>query len=377
MARPDPTPRRKTVLFIGPLPEPVTGQSLACRVLVEELQKHYSVCVIDLSKRHITQRRYSLGRVFDVLGTIAAVWRHRRAADAIYLTVSQSYLGNLKDLLIYAVCAGRLDRMVIHLYGGAGLRRIMLTDGHPLRRPNEFFMRRLGAAIVEGPRQVPTFVHGVGADRLHVVPNFAEDALFTDVARIDRKFATTRPLRVLFLSNLLPGKGHLELVEAIRALEHPCGVELDVGGGFETEDGRTAFLRQIDGCARIRYHGVVHGAEKVALFQQAHVFCLPTYYAYEGQPLSILEAYAAGCAVITTDHSGIRDVFADQINGYQVPHRSAADLQTAIARAAADPARLREMALANLSAARERYRVQQFKDRMIPIIDRLATGGQR
>ena len=65
------------------------------------------------------------------------------------------------------------------------------------------------------------------------------------------------------------------------------------------------------------------GEKKRRLFAEAHVFCLPTYYSYyEGQPISILEAYASGCVVITTDHGGICDIFKDKINGFRVEKRS-------------------------------------------------------
>jgi glycosyltransferase involved in cell wall biosynthesis len=63
------------------------------------------------------------------------------------------------------------------------------------------------------------------------------------------------------------------------------------------------------------YHGdssaciIVDGPGKKNLFSEAHIFCLPTYYPYEGQPIAILEAFASGCVVITTNHSGISDFF--------------------------------------------------------------------
>ena len=45
----------RTLLFIGPLPEPVTGQSLACRVLLDGLPGEYRLELVDLTKREFTQ----------------------------------------------------------------------------------------------------------------------------------------------------------------------------------------------------------------------------------------------------------------------------------------------------------------------------------
>ena len=306
-----------------------------------------------------------------MLGIVFEAWRRRRSADAIYFTGAESFAGNLKDLLIYMVCFKQLGRMVIHLHGGGGMREIMLSPWHPLRVPNEFFVRRLGGAIVLGARHVDIYGNALPPEKIHVVPNFAEEYLFADDDCVDRKFRNPKPLRILFLSNLLPGKGHQELVDAFLALsEHARNsILLDIAGGFDSERAKQAFLGRIEGVAQIRYHGTVSGDRKKQLFHEAHVFCLPTYYPYEGQPISILEAYASGCAVITTDHSGIRDVFTPGENGFEVATRSSAEVGAAIEAAAADTDRLHRIAKTNLRAAREKFRVATYGASLVRIVE--------
>jgi glycosyltransferase involved in cell wall biosynthesis len=46
---------------------------------------------------------------------------------------------------------------------------------------------------------------------------------------------------------------------------------------------------------------------------------------YEGQPISILEAYAAGCIVVTTGQPGILDIFKPYLNGYEIDTNSISD----------------------------------------------------
>ena len=256
------------------------------------------------------------------------------------------------------------------------MRAIMRGNRPWLRRANAFFLRRLGAAIVLGHRHIDLYRGIVADDRSHIVPNFAEARFFTTPEAIDEKFAGVQPLRLLFLSNLLPGKGHQELLDAVLSLGERTrsAVHLDFAGGFESAEQERAFVARLGGLASIRYHGTVEGAQKKALLERAHILCLPTYYPYEGQPISILEAYASGCAVITTDHSGIPDIFTDGTNGFQVTPRSVADLREAIERAVREPAELRRMAHANLAAARDRYRTRHYQDALLQIIDSL---GQR
>ena len=153
----------------------------------------------------------------------------------------------------------------------------------------------------------------VPAERLHAVPNFAGDEFFVTSSEIDNKFTSVEPLRLLFLSNLLPGKGHEELLTALSQLPLDMCKRLHVNfaGGFESPEDEARFRNraQTIKTMQINVLGVVHGEQKRELLRNAHLFCLPTYYPYEGQPISILEAYASGCAVMTTDHSGIFDTF--------------------------------------------------------------------
>lgn len=358
------------VLFIGPLPEPVTGQSLACQVFVDELVKHHRVEIVNLSKTGFKQGVNSFERVPEVLGIVASVWRKQKACDVMYLTISESIAGNLKDLLIYLACFSRLSRMIVHLHGGAGMRGIMLGGNQLLRRANAFFVKRLGAVVVLGQRHVEIFAGCIDRRRIHIVPNFAQDYLFADAVGIRGKFEQVRPLRILFLSNLLPGKGHVELVQALLAMNETvrATVQIDFAGGFESEQQKLDFMRSIEGFPQVRYHGSVHGEQKRLLFQAAHVFCLPTYYASEGQPISILEAYAAGCAVITTDHSGIFDVFADQVNGYAVEKKSFTALKSAIEKAIAMPQQLCAMAITNFEAASALYRTSRHTRDLVGIV---------
>jgi glycosyltransferase involved in cell wall biosynthesis len=180
---------------------------------------------------------------------------------------------------------------------------------------------------------------------------------------------------MLFLSNLLPGKGHTELVLAFAALapEVRDSLHIDFAGGFESEEAKQGFLAAIAPHAQIAYHGTVQGEQKGALFAAAHVFCLPTYYPYEGQPISILEAYAAGCAVITTDHSGIFDTFSDGINGMAVERRSVASLQAALQAVVADPNRLEGMALHNHLTALKHYTTKRYNADLLRLVSVVAA----
>jgi glycosyltransferase involved in cell wall biosynthesis len=63
----------------------------------------------------------------------------------------------------------------------------------------------------------------------------------------------------------------------------------------------------------------VTGQAKWGLLEKTDIFVLPTYYPFEGQPNSIIESMAAGCAVISTNHAAIPETVINGENGVIVP----------------------------------------------------------
>ena len=351
------------ILFIAPLPPPITGNSLGAKVVFEEMGTRHEVEAVDLNKSSLKSGAFSLGRSARILGLSFRIWRRRKGADLIYLSVAESFLGNMRDLLIYAICRRQLGKTVVHLLGGAGLKIILGKTGLQSKL-NRHFLRRLGGVIVEGRSQSRMFEGILPPERIHVLPNFAEDDLFLDPGEIAAKFETALPVRLLFLSNLITGKGYKELVEAYVGLaaEHRKRIQITFVGGFESDKSRADFLESIQGQAGLLYLGTfMNGAAKRALYARTHVFCLPTYYPFEGQPISILEAYATGCAVIATRHSGVQDIFADGINGYEAEIKSASSIRGILEKIADGPASLLPIAVANRKLADQKYRIQAYR----------------
>lgn len=357
------------ILCIVPLPPPVTGHSLASQTLMDGLSPAHETAAVNLSLGSTNDGRVTLRRIREVGKVLLAVWRHKRWADAIYFTISESRAGNLKDLLIYLICIGRLRRVFVHLHGGTIGRE--LFDRHPgWRWVNAAFIRRLGGVIISGPAHLDIFAGMIDRNRVHIVPNSAEDALFVCDQQIVSKFDDATPLRVLYISGMTPEKGYLDLADAWIGLAGALRgrVTLDFAGRFDVEADRARFEDRIAGIDGIRYHGFVDAEEKRRLFAQAHVFCLPTRMT-EGQPISILEAYASGCVVVTTDQPGIADVFTDEVNGFAIRQRSSESIALVLTRMAADVNRLRQIALSNRRTAGERYRADRFSAAVTKILE--------
>lgn len=358
------------ILFIGPMPEPITGQSIACKILHDDLVKRNDLTVINLSRKGLNSGNTTFQRVFEVFKIFISIFRNRNRVDVTYLTVSESFVGCLKDLLILLILFPHLNKVAIHLHGGAGMLRLMQNKSL-MMSAYKLMLQRIGAVIILGERHRDIYKNHVAVNKIHIVPNFAIDSLYCPKSIIDRKYGDLKKINILFLSNLLPGKGYKELISSIRELGSNIRQEyiFNIVGGFESMLDSVEFKNSIIGMEEVHYHGILTGKDKIDVFWDAHIFILPTYYPFEGQPISILEAYASGCVVVTTDHSGIFDIFNPSLNGFQVLPRSTESLTNLLHEIPKRRDELLRIATANRNMAESFYRQEIFCERVSQILD--------
>lgn len=358
------------ILFIAPIPPPINGQSKASKVLLDALVENHEVEVVDLSKQSLKNGINSIKRIFEIFRIFSEVKERLHGKEIIYISLAESFAGNLRDIFIYVLARKQLHNTYIHMLGGAGMKKILSRSGL-MQRINAGFMKKLAGVIVEGPVNFEIFKQVIPVEKIHIVPNFAEDFLFVSDEEIHKKFEDTSVIKLLYLSNLIPGKGYEELADAFITLpaELRTKIKLSFVGGFESDNSQEAFLQKIKPYKEIEYLGkFIDGEEKRQLYCKTHVFCLPTYYPFEGQPISILEAYATGCVVIASNHSGIPYIFKNNVNGFSTETRSVVSLQGALARMFHEQNQLKGIALNNRNIAAKQYRTKTFQDKILNIL---------
>lgn len=354
-------------LIIAPVPPPISGNSLPVKILKEDFEREMVVEIINVNKaKH--KSGFALGRMFQICGILWQVWRKQSRCDFVYLTVAESYAGNLRDLVIYAICRKRLDSVIVHMFGGAGMRGILEKRRGWRFYWNKYFLSRIGAIVVEGSTQASHFSIVAPTSRIHIVPNFAEGYLLASKNEIAKKFSSCEPLRLLFLSNMLVGKGYAELLEAYCRLDDSLKAMLILEFAGKPVACGEEFLRKVRSQPNVRFLGPVYQDEKKEVYGRAHVFCLPTYYPYEGQPFSILEAYASGCCVVTTKHSGIPDIFTAEENGFEVQKQNVDALVEILKSLLAKKDAIRTIAFHNADLARVRYTSEVFLTSMNSVV---------
>lgn len=160
-----------------------------------------------------------------------------------------------------------------------------------------------------------------------------------DLAAFPVKAVPEGPPLVVLPARLLADKGVNEFVAAARMLKSEgVAARFALVGDPDPLNPSAIPLETVKGWARdgiVEHWGWKAQAEMPAVLSAARVVCLPSYR--EGLPKSLLEAAAAGRAIVAADVPGNREIVRPGLNGWLVPARDASALRDALRQALANP----------------------------------------
>jgi glycosyltransferase involved in cell wall biosynthesis len=218
------------------------------------------------------------------------------------------------------------------------------------------FGRRLASIIPE--KQVHILRNCIAVEK--IVPHLLDDSANGATA--------------LFLGTVGPSKGTFDLLEAMGSLKSRgcCSLRLLVAGHEERKGDLTRArirLQELDLEETCQLLGMVVGARKMQLFSKASLFVLPSYY--EGLPMSVLEAMAAGLAVVATPVGGIPEVVRDGYNGFLVKPGDVGALAGKLAILASDQHLQETMGQRSREIAEQELDVKPYVKRLVALYESL------
>jgi glycosyltransferase involved in cell wall biosynthesis len=317
--------KRTTLLAVGMLPPPVTGQALMFRREVDALQQHYDLKVIDtqFQKKVGEAGLLSIRKVLLFfalfLGRMTPLVLTKRFDILYYCVAGPSTFGLIKDLIFLGLLRSRARKTVYHFHGAGGVTFLMRSN---------VFLRAWARLVLFEPDLVmrPASPSDDAilckAKRDIVVDNGIEDPI-TMVANSAQKWPSAK-LSFAFVGVVTEGKGVFDLVEIARLLRdrgHDFTLSI-VGEGKPEEIARLKqLIEQFDLGKFVHITGLLIGEQKFRLLQQTTIFLFPTYYEAETQPTVIMEALALGVPAVAYDWRGINTIIDQGVNGYVVPPR--------------------------------------------------------
>jgi len=355
----------KKVLIIGPFPNPISGVSIANKVVEEILNADLNFTVENLNTSYpIFDEQigeFSIQKIFFYLRINSSFFKVLKN-NIIYITPGQTFFGVLKYALFIVAASALRKELIIHVHGNylgkeyqslKGFKRVLFY----------FLVSRFTKGIVLSNSLKHNLTPFLEDKNIFSLPNFAQDYLYKE----DKKFVKDE-LRIFYLSNLMKEKGIFCLLNALKNLEKNNIIyKAKIAGNIDQKYSKE-ILNLFTELKNAEYIGIVNGDDKKNLLEWGNVFVLPTFYKMEGQPISILEAMATTNLVVTTNHAGISDVFQDKINGYFVEKNNKNSIEKILSYLAANKSELKKIAEYNKTFFLNNFTVDIFKKNLLEII---------
>lgn len=353
----------KKVMVIGQLPPPVHGLSLALKTFIEstKVKKKFIVDTINL-----TNNKKIMRNCIDII---------KNDADIYYFTISQTKLGNLRDMLIiFLISLIKRKKILIHYHGGY-YKKLYQNFNFLQKKINNFLLNKVEKIIVLSENLSDLFEDVVSKNKIVVCENCIQDQLLPSEQEFNEQLKSnekSKELNVLYLSNFIKSKGYLDVLEAAKKLKNEK-INFYFAGKFFDEEEKKAFLDEIqkNKLSNVIYYDGIYGEDKKNILLQTDIFVLPTVYPKEGQPISILEAMGNMNVIISTNHAGIPDIVKKE-NGYLIDVNNS-DISEAIVKKIQyyleNHDIVRQIKINNYKYTKEKFSEQVYIDKLIGIIE--------
>lgn len=306
--------RKPCILMVGMHLTKTRGgiTTLAAGILNSALKKDYDL-------KYIASQAEDFGRFRKMLLAVTSAIRFiaiciLRRPDLVYVHMGSN--ASLYRESVFILLGKLLGKSVLtHFHAGD------LDNYYPIQpRIGQKFIKdaiglsdRLIAVSQESARQLRNLNHALS---IAVIPNVIDTSAFLDCVSKEDSGHRNETVKLLFVGACGKLKGEKDLINALALLKDD-GLALKVSVvGYGAENLRS--MCEERGIADLVDHlGAVPMDERIAFYEQADIFVLPTYA--EAMPISVIEAMAAGLPVITTAVGGIPELIDDGQEGLLFP----------------------------------------------------------
>ena len=125
---------------------------------------------------------------------------------------------------------------------------------------------------------------------------------------------------ILTVARLHPQKNLENLIRAFAKVKNKISYpQLYIVGDGPEKQNLKALINELDLDKDVKLLGVISGNELIKIYKSCHLFILASLY--EGQPISLLEAWAAKLPVIVSKTGDCQYLVKNEINGYQIDNQ--------------------------------------------------------
>ncbi|MCX6893451.1 MAG: glycosyltransferase family 4 protein [Verrucomicrobia bacterium] len=289
---------------------------------------------------------FRVGKFILLLGyCLQAIWCRWRygVTDFYYIPAPGKRSALYRDWVVMMICRPFFKRIILHWHAAGLAKWLERVVGMRHRALTYRLLKRVDLSIVLSKynradaeklfsRQVRIVSNGIPDP----CPQFDANIMPRPKARFAarRKLLSGQSLteedlketggdpqvvKVLYLAHCTREKGVFDTLAAaaiasrrLAEAHAPVSLKFLVTGGFVTAEEEAEFKRimaEPDMARMVQYFGFVSGDQKHQLMREADLFCFPTYFQNENQPVNLIEAMAFGLPILTTRWRSLPELF--------------------------------------------------------------------
>lgn len=326
----------------------------------------------------------SVRRIFEyvylVLLSIGTIICNPKSIFNTYPSTTRG--GFYRDLLFVIIAKICGDKIVLQQFGA------LFNDFRlSLRKPERFLMKfvfsRVDAIFVEGDFAKKQFEF-LKKNIVIPVPNGLPE-LIERPSSTSKKINPDSVFCLLFMNNMIESKGYMDVLEAIdilvnkrkkniRALFAGRFMKVVDDTKFSTVEDAEAWFEDFVNCRglskHVEYRPGIFDQDKVDAFNHSHVFLLPSYYKFEGQPTAILEALSYGCVPIVTKYRLIPEMVNEKCACF-VQARNPECIADVVEQLIDNPDYYNKLSEAGIDRYENNYTKKKYQERVIKILGNL------
>lgn len=297
--------------LVGPLSPPSGGMANQTEQLIRLLRSEgVDVALVQTNAPYHPAwagRIPVLRAAFRLVPYLARLWIVAGKVDVMHIQANSGWAWHLFVAPAITIARLQLTPVIVNYHGGNADQFLNTAPRYVLRMLGSAAMRVVPSIFLQ--RIFPK--HGLDAD---VIPNIVDLSRFKPAAA--RAFGdsphivVTRNLETVY-----------DIPTAIRAFaivkQSFAGATLTVAGSGPELSNLQALVVQLGLTSCVRFAGRIDNANIPSLYASAD--CMVNASTVDNMPISILEAFASGVPVVSTDAGGIPDMVDHGVSGLLVP----------------------------------------------------------
>lgn len=299
------------VCIVGPFPPPSGGMANQCQQLIQ-LLKSEGIEVKFVRTNSPYQPMWAgkipvLRSFFRLFPYLVNLWRTTPKVDVVHLLANSGWAWHLFSTPVILIGRLRGTPVIVNYRGGNADTFFAATPKYVLSMLAKVSMRVTPSVFL----QRVFAKHGLGAV---VIPNIIDLSRFSP--RVPRAFGDAP--HIIVTRNLEPIYDIPTAIQAFMLIKKALpGATMTVAGSGPELANLQGLVSTLGLAGSVKFAGRIDNASIPSLYASAD--CMINSSMVDNMPISILEAFASGVPVISTDAGGIPDLVGRNVTGLLVP----------------------------------------------------------